>query len=443
MVKISNQPIVFNIEYTPYSLPKNATAEELAKHKEERAFFDMSGTKNIYRYITQKKKRLGEGKNVLDYFQKNTGVFNGRGMLSEKEIEAMKKRVRDGEKNIWHGYISLSKEDSPKIDTPEKCIALIRSTFASFLKDMKFNPDNIDLMCALHKDRPHHLHIHFEFWEKEPKYKGKDGKMEYRRKGKVDKSAIDAMFVRLGLAVSERRDTLYKNRDAAIQELRQATQVRNSMYGEEKLKDEIIALAKALPKTGRIAYASKDMEPYRERVDKIVKLLLDGNAKARKADRRFYEALEGRRREIENICGRPFVFSDKNTPMDKLEAALPQYHNAIDGKNIRIIEEIEADYKRRQGNLVLKLAKFIKPELFERKAGRKYKSNDTRMKTRLTISRRKVGRALDKFFGSFGTESENLEREFTNRLREIEEEIERERDKQNYPEQGKEENYKY
>lgn len=440
---MSNQPIVFNIEYTPYSLPKNATAEELAKHKEERAFFDMSGTKNIYRYITQKKKRLGEGKNVLDYFQKNTGVFNGRGMLTQEEVAAMKSRVRDGEKNIWHGYISLSKEESSKIDTLEKCIALIRSTFNSFLKDMKFNPDNIDLMCALHKDRPHHLHIHFQFWEKAPKYKGKDGRLEYRRKGKVEKSAIDAMFVRLGLAVSNSRDSLYKNRDAAIQELRQAVQLKNSMNSGAELKDALISLAKSLPKTGRIAYASKDMEPYRGRVDEIVRMLLDRNPKARKADRRFYEALEERKREIENICGKPFIYSDKNVPMDKLEAALPEYHNVIDSKSIKIAEEIESDYKRRQGNLVLKLAKFIKPELFERKAGKKYKSNDTRLKTRLTISRRKAGKALDEFLRSFGDESESLEREFKSRLQEIEDEIAREREKKNQSEQEKEENYKY
>lgn len=424
-------------------MPKNATAEELAKHEEERAFFDMSGTKNIYRYITQKKKCLGEGKNVLDYFRKNTGVFNGRGMLTPEEVSAMKERVQNGKKNIWHGYISLSKEASNKIDTPEKCIALIRSTFNSFLKDMKFNPDNIDLMCALHKDRPHHLHIHFEFWEKEPKYKDKDGNLEYRRKGKVEKSAIDAMFVRLGLAISDRRDSLYKNRDAAIQELRQAVQLKNSMNSDAELKDAIITLAKALPKTGRIAYASREMEPYRGSVDKIVRMLLNCNPKARKADRRFYEALEDRKREIENICGTPFIFSETNTSMEKLEESLPKYHNVIDSKGIKIVEEVEADYKRRQGNIVLKLAKFIKPELFERKAGRKYKSNDTRMKTRLTISRRKVGKSLDQFLRSFGEESENLEREFKSRLQEIEEEIARERKKKNQSEEEKEGNYKY
>lgn len=274
-------------------------------------------------------------------------------------------------------------------------------------------------------------------WEKEPKYKGKDGRMHYRSKGKIDKAAIDQMFVRLGLFVSERKDRLYKGRDAAIRELRAATNIRRTMTGNEEVKREIIALAKTLPNAGRLAYASKDMEPFRGRVDKIVKLLLDNNLKARKADRRFYEALEERKRQIAAICGQPVIFSDKNTPMDRLET-LPQYHGKIDTGSIKIAEEIEADYKRRQGNLVLKLAKFIKPEFYERKKGRKYKANDNRMKKYLTISRRKVGRAMDKFLHTFGSASEDLEREYKSRLQEIEEEMEREREKQN----RKEGNYK-
>lgn len=403
----------------------------------------MSGTKNIYRYITTEGKRLGEGKNVLEYMQKNTGVFNGKGMLSEEEINEMKKRVREGEKNIWHGFISLNEEMSVKINTPEKCIALLRSTFNTFLKDAKFNPENIDLMCALHLDRPHHLHIHFVFWEKEPKYKGKDNRLHYRSKGKIEKTAIDRMFVRLGLAVSEHKDNLYKNRDAAIQELRCRTYVKNAMTGKEEITREILSLAKSLPKTGRLAYASKDMQPYRERVDKIVKMLLDNNRKARQADRRFYEALEERRNMIKNICGEPYIFSEKNISMDKLESSLPKYHNKIDGANIGIAEEIETDYKRRQGNLVLRLAKFIKPEFYERKAGKKYKAGDNFLKKHLSISKRKIGRALDKFMESFGEESRRLEEEFCGRLREIEEELERERKHGNSEETEKEEeNYK-
>lgn len=395
----------------------------------------------MYRYITTEGKRAGTGANALDYLRKNTGVFNGNGMISAEEVEAMKARARDGEKNLWHGFISLSEEESHKIDTPEKCIALIKSTFNSFLKDAKFNPDNIDLMCALHLDRPNHLHLHFLFWEKTPKYKGKDNALHYRRRGKIEKEAIDAMFVRLGLAISDSRDRIYKSRDMAVSELRKMTQAKRAMTSGEQIRKKIIALAKSLPKTGRIAYASKDMEPYRGRVDEIVRMLLDCDPKAKEADMRFYAALEERKREIENICGTPFVFSDKNTPMDKLEAALPEYHNVIDSKSIKIAEDIEADYKRRQGNLVLKLAKFIKPEYYERRG--KSKADNTKLKKRLAISRSKMGRALDKFMRSFGDESESLEREFKSRLREIEEEIEREREKKNQSEQEKEENYKY
>lgn len=403
----------------------------------------MTGTKNVYRYITTEGKRAGKEVKVLDYLQKNTGVFNGAGMISADEVKEMQRRAKENKGNIWHGFISLSEEDSIKINTPEKCIALINSTFKIFLKDAKLNPDNIDLMCALHLDRPHHLHIHFVFWEKEPKYKGKDYKLHYRRRGKIEKEAIDRMFVRLGLAVSASRDRIYKSRDMAIRELRGMTNVKRAMTSGEEVKKKILALAKALPEKGRLAYASKDMEPYRGRVDEIVQMLLNSDGKARRADMRFYAALEEKKREIANICGRPFVFSDKNMPMDRLEAALPQYHNTIDGNQIRIAEEIESDYKRRQGNLVLKLAKFIKPEFYERKSGKQYRANDNRLKKRLMISRRKVGRAMDKFFSSFGAESERLGQEFIDRLREIEEEIARERDKKNKSEQEKEENYKY
>ena len=83
--------------------------------------------------------------------------------------------------------------------------------------------------------------------------------------------------------------------------MRAATNIRRPMTGNEEVKREIIALAKSLPNAGRLAYASKDMEPFRRRVDKIVKLLLDNNLKARKAGRRFYAALAERKRQMAAI----------------------------------------------------------------------------------------------------------------------------------------------
>lgn len=386
----------------------------------------MTGVKNVFDYITTEGKRTGK-RTALEYLQKNTGVFNDKGMIPQEQVDEMKARLKKNEGHIFHGFISLNEEQSYKIDTPEKCIELIKRTFPQFLSDAKFHKDNVDLMCALHLDRPHHLHIHFVFWEKEPKYKSKDGSVRYRRHGKIDKKSIDNMFVRLGLYLSDSKDKVYKSRDKAIAELKELLGVRAVMAGDEQIKKEIISLAKDLPKTGRITYGSKDMESFRPRIDRIVRLLLGSDERAMKANRRFYKAVEDREREVKNICGERSVPSRKKGKPEPVERDLPNYGNKIDENNIHVIEDLKADYKRRQGNLVLNLCKFIKPEYFERK--RKYKPNDKRLKRSLGMSRRKIDRACKKFFRSFGQDSELLERDFTRRLQEIEEEIERERKK--------------
>ena len=370
----------------------------------------MTGNKNVFDYITTEGKRTGK-RTALEYLQKNTGVFNDKGMIPKEQVDEMKARLKENEGNIWHGFISLNAVESPKIDTPEKCIELIKRTFPSFLKDAKFRPDNVDLMCALHLDRPHHLHIHFIFWEKEPIYKNaQTGKTGYRRRGRIDKKSIDGMLVRLGLFLSDKKEILYKTRDEAIRNLRELLGAKALVCKPDDVKKEILALARDLPKEGRITYGSKDMEPFRDRVDKIVQMLLATDARrARRANRKFYRALAGREREIKS-------------------------HSQIDEKNIQVFEEIRADYKRRQGNLVLKLAKFIKPEYYENT--RKRKANDNKLKRSLGISRRNTGRAIKKFLSSFGQESEYIERDFYHRLQEIEEEMERERKKQDAASSG-------
>ena len=371
---------------------------------------------------------------MLEYLQKSTGVFNGDKMLSKEEVAEMKERLKNNKGNIWHGFISLSKEESKAIDTPKKCQELIKRTFGAFLKDAGLSAKNIDLMCALHKDRPHHLHIHFTFWEKEPKYKGKDGKLLYRRKGKIDKKTIDNMFVRLGLYLSNKKDRLYKSRDEAIKELKGMTATKEAMYTTDEIREAVVELAKALPKsddpaTDRIYYGSKEIEKLRPQVDKIVEMLLAVDRRAREADKRFCERVEEREREVKNICGKPTALSGKNQSPEDIEKDLPTYHNKIDEKNITIIQQIKDDYKRRQGNLVLNLAKRIKPEYFEKKIGVKYKANDNHFKRRINMSRKKISYACKKFFSTFGQESELLERDFSHRLQDIEEEMERERKK--------------
>jgi hypothetical protein len=368
----------------------------------------MSGTENVLKYITTEGKRVGKV-TALEYLQKNTGVFNQNGMISEEEVFAMKERAQRNSGNIWHGFVSFNKQDSAKIDTPEKCIRLVKNVFPSFLQEAHLNTKNIDLMCALHLDRPHHLHIHFVFWEKEAKIKKSDGTLQYRPKGRISQRAIDNMFIRMELFVDEQKETLYKSRDKAMKLLRGVTAVKTAMQSTEEIKKEIIALAKDLPKTGRISYGSKEMESFKGRVDNIVKLMLNYDGKARTANKQFYTALEEKQKAIEKICG-----------------------DELDESHLDIIKKIEEDYRRRQGNLVLNLAKFVKPEYYERKQGKKYKANDDKLKRRLIIAERNVNRRIKKFLKSFGSDMrEVFERDFSHRLQEIEEEIKRKRAKKN------------
>lgn len=433
----SNQPIVFQIRYCPYQLPNNSNKYQKKKHEKERKFFSLSGSYNLYSYMTMDAKLNGEY-TALQYFEKNAGVFDDKDYISEQALKEMKKRAKANKGNIWHGFISFNKENSYKIDTPEKCMNFMKRVFGVVFDEMHVKREDFDLMCALHVDREIHYHIHFSFWEKTPKYIGVDGEKNYRRKGTVPKRVIDNFAVRSGLFVEEEKEHLYNTRKEAIRALRGMTAIRKAMTSSDEIKNEFIALAQSLPKEGRLSYGSKEMEPYRERVDKIVKLLLDYDGEARKADREFYEQLDKLKLKVGNIIGKPYAFTNKNVKLEDMLNNLPKYHFNIDEKNIHIIEKVEADYKRRQGNLVLNLAKIIKPEYYERKKNEAYKVNDKKLKKKMSISQKNIHSLLCGFFSSFGNQSRLLERDFSNRLQEIEEEIKKEQEKNKKEENKKE-----
>jgi len=355
----------------------------------------MTGGKNVLAYITTEAKRVCKA-SALEYLQKSTGVFNQDGMIEKQQLEAMKARIQANTGNIWHGFISLSKEESHKIDTPAKCIALVKRTFGTFFKEASFNEDNIDLMCVLHTDKPHHLHIHFVFWEKEPKYYY-DGGKGYRKKGKIPTEVLERMSKRWEHCIDDNKPSLYNARDKALEGLRQLTNLIGSNRLSppvEDIKDEIVSLAKDLPKTGRLTYGSQDMLPYRKRVDNIVQMLLDFDKQARQAHKGFYDELI-KKEATKNI-------------------------------NQQTVKDIESDYICRQGNLVLSLAKSMKPEIYERKQGKRYKRNDNNLKRSLAISRKKIDGLFSRFISSFGSESDKLSKEHANRLRQIEEEMKQE-----------------
>ena len=371
------------------------------------------GGNNIYKYMTSDRKLNGENsksdmRDMISYFEKSTGVFNGEGFISQLELKAIQERAK-ANKILWHGFISLNEEMSRKIDMPEKCMRLVKRTFGEFFRNMGLDPKNIDLICSLHKDKPHHLHIHFWFAEKEPKCKYRKRELEYRHKGKIEKAAIDRMHVRLNAFIDERTDKLYITRNEALRELKRMTYPK-SIVSEDEVRKELIALAKAIPKDASFFYSKKDMLPYRKQIGEVVKKLLLYDKRAGKADLRFYE-------QFTNL---------RNKMKDLYEPSVSGNHYSIDPENITLIQELEEDYRRRQGNIILRAVKNIKPEIYESKF--RHKVNDNSLKRKLAISRYKVGKLIGRFLSSFGEESEYLSRDCTNRLKEIEDEMEQERE---------------
>lgn len=82
-----------------------------------------------------------ETRSLIKYFQKSTGVFNGDGVITQEELKAIQERA-EAPKMLWHGFVSLNQEMSHKIDSPEKCMRLVKRTFGEFFKDMGLDPKN-------------------------------------------------------------------------------------------------------------------------------------------------------------------------------------------------------------------------------------------------------------------------------------------------------------
>ena len=390
----------------------------------------MSGEKNVYEYINAGYKRRGKkAESVQQYFEKNHGVFNGDGFITPVQVEEMKKRAQDGKKQIWHGFVSINEDNSYKIQSPEQCMKLVKRNFGHFFRDMGLDSKNVDLLCALHLDRKKHYHIHFAFWEKEPKCKYRKKQTEYRHKGKIERKVLDNMRVRLSLYITGKMNDVYSARDEAIRRLRKMTALDKFMYSDENIKKEFLSLCKDLPATIPLEYGRKEMRPYRTRIDKIATMLFMRDREALKADDRVYEKIENVRQQVKEICDGT--------------SASEQYHFRINPETITLVDKLEEDYKRRVGNIILHAVKFIKPEYFERNPKRKYKVNDNKLKRRLAISERKVGKRFDRFFLTFGQDCRILERDFTNRLQEIEEEIAEERKTQEQKAQAAENRSKY
>ena len=426
---MSSAPVIFDIAYTPHHLKKGSSEKDIAKHAKERAFFTMtSDGDTIYRYMTREGKICGEHLKqltVLEYLQKSTGVFNGDGMISKDELADMRFRAQSGEKNIWHGFISFDEEHSEKIDSPQKCIELVRRTFRLFFKEAGLDPDNVDLMCSLHLDRPTHLHIHYVFWEKEPKVKNQRAAgYKYRAKGKIKLDAIAAMTERLNaIAIG---DELLAARDEAEKQFTRSTEGMTA-YRHDRAARELRKLAKELPEDCVWRYGNAAMKPYRERIDEVVLKVLVSDIKVYDKYWEFEELLDKKKKELADIMGK---YYKEKLNIDNNYMNGPLSGGNSDLKKIKTIERLQWDYHRRLGDIVLNQARLIHKNTYTYSKRFKHKANDRRLRRNILFSERTIGKGIEGFLSSLATLFAEETRGYPSRLREIEEEMKADREKE-------------
>ena len=378
---------LFNIAYTLPSAPSYMKGNARADYQARRSFYDLTAQYNFFSYVLNGKK-IARNANAEEYYTRggtNGGLFNLDGAMSEGQVAEMKKRLESSKSVIWHGFISFDEETSRGFQTQENAVKFMRQTFGSFLERTHLNPKNIELYAALHLDKEHHHHIHFAFFEREPKHRDKNGVLGYTHRGKFDARAIDNYLVSANMHLSENGYEYYTARDRAMSRLREARKEIGNSVKNADLRLALSDLRSKLPKEGRLQYNAAQMKELRPDIDRVAELLIASDPAANAAHKEMLVQLARVKEEvIELVKDNKLAYSDDRR-MSKQELAAAMSGDSsmslkfVDLKNVDYFERLQADYRARVGNVVLGVCKDLSRNYYQDRC-RKHNINDRSMK---------------------------------------------------------------
>ena len=378
---------LFNIAYTLPSAPSYMKGNARAEYQARRSFYDLTAQYNFFSYVLNGKK-IARNANAEEYYTRggtNGGLFNLDGAMSEGQVAEMKKRLESSKAVIWHGFISFDEETSRGFQTQENAVKFMRQTFGSFLERTHLNPKNIELYAALHLDKEHHHHIHFAFFEREPKHRDKNGVLGYTHRGKFDARAIDNYLVSANMHLSENGYEYYTARDRAMSRLREARKEIGNSVKNADLRLALSDLRSKLPKEGRLQYNAAQMKELRPDIDRVAELLITSDPAANAAHKEMLVQLARVKEEvIELVKDNKLAYSDDRR-MSKQELAAAMSGDSsmslkfVDLKNVDYFERLQADYRARVGNVVLGVCKDLSRNDYQDRC-RKHNINDRSMK---------------------------------------------------------------
>lgn len=396
----------FNIGFTLPQPPSNLRGQSRADYIARRKFYDLTSEYNYFSY-TLNGKKVVKNKDAEQYYTRggtNGGLFDMRGALSEEQVQEMKSQLKTTRSIIWHGVISFDDDTSKGFETQESAIKFLNQTFGAFIDRTQLNRKNICVFASLHKDTDHR-HIHFAFFEKEPNHRYKDGTVDYTRRGKISQKAIDNYLVSANMHLSEHGEEYYSARDRALDRLNELRREGFGRRAQREVRAAVTALAAELPGKGRLQYRAKNMEEYRERIDRVADLIIQSDPAAKKNHIAMMKEFARVRAEVETLARDNKLGYINGRRMDKAQidavmaGAQTMPLQYIDLNNVDYFDRLKDDYKARVGNVILGICKELRRDIYFDRRRAYYKVCSQKMKARNFRRRREnllmqVARAL-------------------------------------------------
>lgn len=238
----------------------------------QREFVSCKGKYNYMNYVdTGSTDKIS--KDYLNYVGKNeksSGVFGENGYLSEREKKDLKSALQKTESNIWDMLISFKTDFGEKYCRDyEQAYKFLKSELPKFFERAGLDKDNIVWYAGLH-DNMDNKHLHISFFEKEPRYYSKGGKLTYKN-GKISLKEIEKskMIFEARLTNASSNVVAYKK------ELLTKYKGFISNYDMGKaINKKLVTLYKIMPKDGRVSYDSENMKSLKPIVDSITSFIL-------------------------------------------------------------------------------------------------------------------------------------------------------------------------
>lgn len=377
--------IIFNLQYrgTEYFKSKNKKILKI-------------DTKTMFDYYDRPEAvdctEVEPTKGAFDYYNYrvgSTGAFSTNGTVPRKQLDADVKKYKP--KIIMRAILSFTDEFAIECDIkdPIKMKNLIRRSMNKNLSNMGFDPNNI-IWSAFYHTNTKSPHLHITFYEKVPTRK----RYMINKKDfiKMKRGLVQQMNLNISHYVTrdERKNELINSLysiglpDSIIDCLTKSHNNSKKDYRKiqkSPLYKKIVELEKILPTSGSMKYNSLNMQPYKEQVNEITRIILE-NKKIKPIFEKYIDQLNKELKIQEKLYGTgtlPYM-----TPLDGMKVGV--------GLNL----ELQNNFKQKKldslytqiGNMILQNILMFRKDIQEFNDPSNHQSNKTINKRELNMYRR-------------------------------------------------------